>query len=212
MLKNVKVLEGQDATFECVLSGPVPKLTWCANDVSIEHGGKHNITVSEDMTTHRLVIKKCQPEDKGIYTVIAGIKFSKASLTVEGKFDVLIYQLISTQTVKTLEVYNTMYVQHLDDPNAHGKGQSGAGNADNLTGQLAAKGQAETNTGARATGGNYSGQSGFDGSGGEGLGRDGLGADGHDGDRIATDASLADKFEDGAGKGVYCPRPRLQYQ
>uniref|UniRef100_A0A8B9JAH4 Immunoglobulin like and fibronectin type III domain containing 1, tandem duplicate 4 n=1 Tax=Astyanax mexicanus TaxID=7994 RepID=A0A8B9JAH4_ASTMX len=83
MLKDAKAAEGQDALFECVLSGPAPKITWCAKDVSVEHGDKYNITVSEDMLTHRLVVKNCTPEDKGVYAAIAGVKLSKASLTVE---------------------------------------------------------------------------------------------------------------------------------
>ncbi|XP_072539452.1 immunoglobulin-like and fibronectin type III domain-containing protein 1 [Salminus brasiliensis] len=83
MLENAKVVEGQDASFECVLSSPVPKITWCANDVSVEHGDKYDIITSEDMLTHRLVVKNCKPEDKGIYAAIAGVKLSKASLSVE---------------------------------------------------------------------------------------------------------------------------------
>lgn len=77
--------KGKDAIFECVLSDPVSKMTWFANDVSIESGDKYDITVSEDMLTHRLVVKNCRPVDNGMYTVIAGIKSSKAALTVKGK-------------------------------------------------------------------------------------------------------------------------------
>ncbi len=85
MLKNAKVVEGQDAMFEGVFSGPVPQITWCANDISIEHGDKYNITVSEDKFTHRLLVKNCKKEDKGVYTAIAGIKSSRATLAVDGK-------------------------------------------------------------------------------------------------------------------------------
>uniref|UniRef100_A0A671S9X6 Immunoglobulin like and fibronectin type III domain containing 1, tandem duplicate 4 n=1 Tax=Sinocyclocheilus anshuiensis TaxID=1608454 RepID=A0A671S9X6_9TELE len=83
MLKDAKVAEGQDAMFEGVFSGPVPQITWCANDISVEHGDKYNITVSEDKFTHRLVVKNCKKkEDKG-HTAIAGIKSSRATLAVD---------------------------------------------------------------------------------------------------------------------------------
>lgn len=85
MLKDAKVVEGQDAVFEAVFSGPVPHITWCANDISVENGDKYNITVSEDKLSHRLVVKNCSQEDKGVYTAIAGIKSSRATLAVNGK-------------------------------------------------------------------------------------------------------------------------------
>lgn len=84
-LKDVKVVEGQDAMFEGVFSGPVSQITWCVNDISVEHGDKYNITVSEDKLTHRLVVKNCKKEDNGVYTAIAGIKSSRATLAVNGK-------------------------------------------------------------------------------------------------------------------------------
>lgn len=84
-LKDAKAVEGRDAVFECVLSGPVPQITWCANDVSVEHGDKYNITVSEDKLTHRLIVNNCKLEDKGVYTAIAGIKSSRATLAVDGR-------------------------------------------------------------------------------------------------------------------------------
>ncbi|XP_065135800.2 immunoglobulin-like and fibronectin type III domain-containing protein 1 isoform X1 [Paramisgurnus dabryanus] len=82
MLKDAKAVEGHDAVFECVLSGPVPQITWCANDISVEHGDKYNITVSEDKLTHRLEVNNCKPEDRGVYTAIAGIKSSRATLAI----------------------------------------------------------------------------------------------------------------------------------
>ncbi|XP_060775407.1 immunoglobulin-like and fibronectin type III domain-containing protein 1 isoform X2 [Neoarius graeffei] len=89
ILKDVTVVKGKDATFECVLSDPVSKITWYANDASIEPGDKYDITVSEDMLTHRLVVKNCRPVDNGTYTVIAGIKSSKAALNVKDDPNVL---------------------------------------------------------------------------------------------------------------------------
>ncbi|XP_052413995.1 immunoglobulin-like and fibronectin type III domain-containing protein 1 [Carassius gibelio] len=83
ILKDAKVVEGKDAMFEGIFSGPVPQITWCVNDISVEHGDKYNITVSEDKLTHRLVVKNCKKEDKGVYTAIAGIKSSRATLAVD---------------------------------------------------------------------------------------------------------------------------------
>ncbi|XP_051754231.1 LOW QUALITY PROTEIN: immunoglobulin-like and fibronectin type III domain-containing protein 1 [Ctenopharyngodon idella] len=92
MLKDSKVVEGQDAMFECALSDPVPQITWCANDISVEHGDKYDIRVSKDKQVHKLTVKKCTKDDKGVYTAIAGLRSSQGTLIVE------------------------------DDPNAHGKG------------------------------------------------------------------------------------------
>ncbi len=84
-LKDTKVTEGQDAVFECALSDPVPQITWCANDISVEHGGKYDITVSEDKQVHKLAVKNCTNEDKGVYVAIAGLRSSQGTLDVEGK-------------------------------------------------------------------------------------------------------------------------------
>uniref|UniRef100_A0A8C1KE54 Immunoglobulin like and fibronectin type III domain containing 1, tandem duplicate 2 n=1 Tax=Cyprinus carpio TaxID=7962 RepID=A0A8C1KE54_CYPCA len=84
-LKDTKVIEGRDAVFECALSDPVPQITWCANDISVEHGKKYNITVSEDKHVHKLAVKNCTEEDKGVYTAIAGLRSSQGTLNVEGK-------------------------------------------------------------------------------------------------------------------------------
>uniref|UniRef100_A0A673GZ49 Immunoglobulin-like and fibronectin type III domain-containing protein 1 n=1 Tax=Sinocyclocheilus rhinocerous TaxID=307959 RepID=A0A673GZ49_9TELE len=84
-LKDIKVIEGQDAVFECALSDPVPQITWCANDISVEHGEKYDIAVSEDKQVHKLAVKNCTKEDKGVYTAIAGLRSSQGTLDVEGK-------------------------------------------------------------------------------------------------------------------------------
>ncbi|KAG1938947.1 immunoglobulin-like and fibronectin type III domain-containing protein [Pimephales promelas] len=83
ILKDTKVVEGQDAAFECTLSDPVPQITWCANDISIEHGDKYDVTVSEDKQVHKLTVKNCSKDDKGVYTAIAGLRSSQGTLVVE---------------------------------------------------------------------------------------------------------------------------------
>ncbi|XP_050967672.1 immunoglobulin-like and fibronectin type III domain-containing protein 1 [Labeo rohita] len=82
-LKDTKVTEGQDAVFECALSDPVPQITWCVNDISVDHGEKYDITVSEDKQVHKLAVKKCTKEDKGVYTAVAGLRSSQGTLIVE---------------------------------------------------------------------------------------------------------------------------------
>lgn len=152
MLKDAKVVEGQDAVFEAVFSGPVPHITWCANDISVENGDKYNITVSEDKLSHRLVVKNCSQEDKGVYTAIAGIKSSRATLAVN------------------------------EDPNARGKGRGGAmDGAGDLARRLAeeqARVQREKDEAARrgkGTDGIGDGADGHDGTDGHGDAADGRG-------------------------------------
>ncbi|KAG9277014.1 immunoglobulin-like and fibronectin type III domain-containing protein 1 [Astyanax mexicanus] len=195
MLKDAKAVEGEDASFECVLSGPVSKITWYANDVSVEHGDKYDIIVSEDMLTHRLVVKNCKPEDKGVYAAIAGVKLSKASLSVK------------------------------DEPNARGKGCSGAGDADGLAAEqarlqkerdeAARRAKAKKDNEAKLAGGDGSLRdgingdgSGLDGSGrdGSGLGKDGSGKDGSGKNGLGKDGSgmygsgIDGSGRDGSGK------------
>uniref|UniRef100_A0A3B3VDQ4 Immunoglobulin-like and fibronectin type III domain-containing protein 1 n=1 Tax=Poecilia latipinna TaxID=48699 RepID=A0A3B3VDQ4_9TELE len=76
-IKDSKVTENEDAIFQCVLSTPLNKITWSKEDVSLEHGGKYEITISEDKLTHTLRIKDCQMADKGAYYAIAGITSTK---------------------------------------------------------------------------------------------------------------------------------------
>lgn len=210
-LKEVQVVEGQDATFECSLSGPVSKITWCSNNASLEHGDKYDITVSEDMLHHKLVVKNCKPGDKGVYTAIAGIKSSKASLSFKGGF-LILYPTPSTHNAASkcksfLCIKLSLYT---GDLNAHGKGHIGAGDEQ-------AKLQGEGGAAASAAGLNGSGRSvsrdgigdgqnkmGRDGMGGDGLGRDGLGkegaGDGSGRDGSGKDVSGSGGTGDGLGK------------
>uniref|UniRef100_A0A3P9PAI6 Immunoglobulin-like and fibronectin type III domain-containing protein 1 n=1 Tax=Poecilia reticulata TaxID=8081 RepID=A0A3P9PAI6_POERE len=82
-IKDSKVTENEDAIFQCVLSTPLNKITWSKEDASLEHGGKYEITISEDKLTHTLRIKDCQMADKGAYYALAGITSSSASLTIQ---------------------------------------------------------------------------------------------------------------------------------
>lgn len=84
-IQEVKAVEREDAVFQCVLSAPLPKISWIGKNVPLEHGEKYDISVSEDMLIHTLVVKDCMQVDKGIYAAVAGMKSCNAWLIVERK-------------------------------------------------------------------------------------------------------------------------------
>ncbi|XP_072539450.1 immunoglobulin-like and fibronectin type III domain-containing protein 1 [Salminus brasiliensis] len=86
-MQEVKAVEREDAVFECVLSVPMPKITWMGKSVPLVQGEKYDITVSEDMLIHRLVVKDCMKVDSGIYAAVVGIKSCNAWLIVEADSD-----------------------------------------------------------------------------------------------------------------------------
>ncbi|KAF7711540.1 hypothetical protein HF521_000551 [Silurus meridionalis] len=86
-ISEVKAIEREDAVFECVLSAPLPKITWLGKSVALAQSEKYAITVSEDMLIHRLVVKDCMLVDKGIYAAVVGIKSCNAWLLVEADND-----------------------------------------------------------------------------------------------------------------------------
>ncbi|KAM6980873.1 immunoglobulin-like and fibronectin type III domain-containing protein 1 [Aplochiton taeniatus] len=86
-IQEVKALEREDAVFECVLSHPMSRISWMGKNVPLEQGEKYDISVSEDMLIHKLVIKDCLQLDKGIYAAVAGIKSCNAWLVVDADPD-----------------------------------------------------------------------------------------------------------------------------
>ncbi|XP_040059562.2 immunoglobulin-like and fibronectin type III domain-containing protein 1 [Gasterosteus aculeatus] len=86
-IKDVKAEERQDAVFECVLSQPLKKLKWMGKNVPLEQGEKYDISVSEDMLIHTLVVKDCLLLDKGIYAAVTGTNSCNAWLVVEADND-----------------------------------------------------------------------------------------------------------------------------
>uniref|UniRef100_A0A3B3TY79 Immunoglobulin-like and fibronectin type III domain-containing protein 1 n=1 Tax=Poecilia latipinna TaxID=48699 RepID=A0A3B3TY79_9TELE len=82
-IQEIKAEESDDALFECVLTHPLPKITWMRKGVLLEDGEKCNITVSDNRLIHRLLIKDCTKLDKGIYSAVAGIISCSAWLVVE---------------------------------------------------------------------------------------------------------------------------------
>ncbi len=83
-IQEIKAYEREDALFECVLTHPLPKITWLGKGVALEDGEKYSITMSDHRMIHRLLIKDCKQQDKGIYSAVAGVTSCSAWLVVEG--------------------------------------------------------------------------------------------------------------------------------
>ncbi len=117
-IQEVKAVEREDAVFECVLSAPLPKISWLGKNVALEQGEKYDISVSEDMLIHRLVVKDCMQVDKGIYAAVAGMKSCNAWLIVEGKIKFshrphLVDQLINMLKCADPRIYSKCHVRKI---------------------------------------------------------------------------------------------------
>ncbi|XP_044066299.1 immunoglobulin-like and fibronectin type III domain-containing protein 1 [Siniperca chuatsi] len=86
-IQEVKAQEREDALFECVLTHPLPRITWMGKGSILEDGEKYSITVSNHKLIHRLLINDCKQLDKGIYSAVAGITSCSAWLVVEAESD-----------------------------------------------------------------------------------------------------------------------------
>uniref|UniRef100_A0A3B3BEC1 Immunoglobulin-like and fibronectin type III domain-containing protein 1 n=1 Tax=Oryzias melastigma TaxID=30732 RepID=A0A3B3BEC1_ORYME len=82
-IQELNIEEADNALFECVLTHPLPKITWMRKGLALEDGEKYSITVSEHKLIHRLMIRDCCKTDKGIYSAVAGITSCSAWLVVE---------------------------------------------------------------------------------------------------------------------------------
>ncbi|XP_062390117.1 obscurin-like protein 1 isoform X1 [Sardina pilchardus] len=80
-LHNITVMEGEDATFKCVLSPEDAKLEWCMNGNPIVADEK--FTMSSSGLSHTLHIHNCQVGDTSRITAEAEGVVSKASLRVQ---------------------------------------------------------------------------------------------------------------------------------
>lgn len=83
-IQEIKAEEREDALFECVLTHPLPNITWMGKGNILEDGEKYNLTMSDHKLIHRLLIKDCQMLDKGIYSAMVGNTSCNAWLVVEG--------------------------------------------------------------------------------------------------------------------------------
>uniref|UniRef100_A0A3Q2E3N7 Obscurin like cytoskeletal adaptor 1a n=1 Tax=Cyprinodon variegatus TaxID=28743 RepID=A0A3Q2E3N7_CYPVA len=82
-LHNTTVLEGEDATFKCVVSPEDVHLIWLMDNEPITLGERFQ--VSRNGLCHTLVIKKCQMIDCSKIAAEAEGKISKASLKVQAQ-------------------------------------------------------------------------------------------------------------------------------
>lgn len=83
-IQEVQAETGEDALFECVLTHPVPRITWMGKGTTLEDGEKYSISVSDHKLIHRLLIKDCTQLDRGIYSAVAGTTSCSAWLVVTG--------------------------------------------------------------------------------------------------------------------------------
>ncbi|XP_034405548.1 obscurin-like protein 1 [Cyclopterus lumpus] len=80
-LHNTTVLEGEDATFKCVVSPEDVQLLWLMDNEAVTLGDRFQ--ANQNGLCHTLVIKKCQMLDCSKITAEAEGQMSKASLKVQ---------------------------------------------------------------------------------------------------------------------------------
>ncbi|XP_056280060.1 immunoglobulin-like and fibronectin type III domain-containing protein 1 [Pseudoliparis swirei] len=86
-IQELKAEEREDALFACVLTHPLPAITWMGKGSALADGEKYSITVSEHKLIHRLLVKDCNLLDNGIYTAVAGDTSCSAWLVVQAESD-----------------------------------------------------------------------------------------------------------------------------
>ncbi|XP_074019467.1 immunoglobulin-like and fibronectin type III domain-containing protein 1 [Numenius arquata] len=82
-LSDMRCPEEEDAVFECVLRTPCFDPVWLHKTHLLEESEKHQISITPDGLTHKLVIKNVVPSDNGMYTLDTGLCSSNAWLIVE---------------------------------------------------------------------------------------------------------------------------------
>lgn len=95
-LHNTTVLEGEDATFKCVVSPEDVHFIWLMDNEPITLNSRFQAT--QNGLCHTLVIKKCQILDSSKITAEAEGKTSRASLKVQGKSFLKTTYLCITET------------------------------------------------------------------------------------------------------------------
>ena len=81
-LHNTTVLEGDDATFKCVVSPEDAEVVWLMDNEPITSGDR--FVVSQNGLCHTLVIRRCQILDSARITAESEGVTSKASLKIQG--------------------------------------------------------------------------------------------------------------------------------
>ncbi|MCJ8732805.1 hypothetical protein PDJAM_G00215510 [Pangasius djambal] len=82
-LHNITVMEGEDATFKCVVSPEDAKMVWCRNGRPIT--SNERFIISSNGLCHMLYIRNCQVSDSCKLTAEAEGVISKAILQVQEK-------------------------------------------------------------------------------------------------------------------------------
>lgn len=91
-LHTITVMEGEDATFKCVVSPEDAKLAWFRNGQLISSNDKFNI--SSNGLCHMLHINNCQVSDSCKLTAEAEGVISRAILQVQGRTSSIIISLL----------------------------------------------------------------------------------------------------------------------
>lgn len=81
-LSDIEVMEGQEATLECVVSRADLPAKWLCKGKPLPKDNR--ITTTCDKNTHKLVMQSVTMDDQNEYSVKIGDKVSKAKLFVEG--------------------------------------------------------------------------------------------------------------------------------
>lgn len=87
-LHSITVMEGEDATFKCVVAPEDAKVVWCMNGCPVTSNERLNI--SSNGLCHMLHISDCQVSDSCKLTAEAEGVISKATLQVQGGISTII--------------------------------------------------------------------------------------------------------------------------
>uniref|UniRef100_A0A8C8AG38 Obscurin like cytoskeletal adaptor 1 n=1 Tax=Otus sunia TaxID=257818 RepID=A0A8C8AG38_9STRI len=82
-LQSLTVLEGEDATFKCLVSPEDVAMTWQLNGQPVVPGER--LLVTRSGLCHSLTLRQCQPGDAGTVTANAEGLVSTARLSVQGE-------------------------------------------------------------------------------------------------------------------------------
>lgn len=85
-LRNTAVMEGEDATFKCVVSPDNVQLVWLMDGEAINPSDR--IYIEQNGLCHTLIIRKVQHLDSSRITAEAEGVISKATLKVQGKMNI----------------------------------------------------------------------------------------------------------------------------
>ncbi|XP_037353624.1 immunoglobulin-like and fibronectin type III domain-containing protein 1 [Talpa occidentalis] len=86
-LATARCEEQGDAVFECTLSSPCPNAAWHFQHRPLLPSPKYEVFVAPDGLTHRLVVRRADLSDMGLYSLGTGLHTSSAWLVVEAGKD-----------------------------------------------------------------------------------------------------------------------------